>query len=88
LGLLNAYRPHLLDIRQAHQNLLHPVHLQGAHAVGHGLDEDIGHSGAFLDEFFNGVVGYQQLVQAYAAFVASVFAFLAAAFCVGTCPTF
>jgi hypothetical protein len=51
------------------------------------LDEDVGHSGALLDEFFDGVVGYQQLVQAYAAFVAGVFAFVAAAFGVGTCPT-
>jgi hypothetical protein len=51
------------------------------------LDKYLGHSGPLLDEFFNPIIGYQQLVQAYAAFVAGVFAFVAAAFDVGTCPT-
>ena len=48
------------------------------HAAADRAGEQFGYSDALLDEFFGGVVGNHQLVQADSAFVACLVAFVAA----------
>src|SRR5262245_31292079 len=76
--LLNAHRAHFLDMGQAGEALLHPVLLQGAHAVLEALGEDVGDPGVLLDQLLQPVVRDEQLVQAHAALEAAVAALLAA----------
>src|SRR4051812_27445279 len=76
--LLNADRAHFLDVSETCEALLHPVLLQGAHAVLEALGEDIGHAGVFLDQLLQLVVGDEQLVEAHAALEAAAAALVAA----------
>ena len=48
------------------------------HTAADGAGEQLGYPGALLDEFFGGVVGNHQLMQADSAFVAGLVAFVAA----------
>src|SRR6476661_699084 len=76
--LLNTDRAHFLDMGEARQALLHPVLLQGAHAVLEGLGEDVGHARMLLDQLLQPVVGDEQLVEAHAALEPAAAALVAA----------
>ena len=67
----------MFQIRRAQHHLFHAVHLQGAHAAGHGRDEDLGDAGTFLNELLDFIVGDQQFVQADSALVAGLVALVA-----------
>lgn len=76
--LLDTNRPNHLQVSQAHQNLLHPIHLQRVHTAADGACKQLGHPGTLLNGFFSGVVGNHQFAQTYAAFVVGFIAFVAA----------
>jgi hypothetical protein len=62
--LFDANGTHNLHVSQTHQDLLHPVHLQGSHAAFNGSRENLRHTGTLLDQLFDGVIRNQQFEQA------------------------
>ena len=59
---LNTNLSHHFDVRQPHHDLLHAVHLQGAHAAFHSGRKDFGHARTLPDQLLDWVVSNQQLV--------------------------
>src|SRR5687767_2410186 len=78
LMLLDAYRAHFLDVRDARQALLHAVLLERAHALLQGDREQLGDARVLLDALLDAVAGDEQLVQAAAPLEAAAAALVAA----------